>query len=194
MLQNREFMSERGAHMAYITLVVRTAGDPAALAPAVKEVVWSLDRNLPVSQVLTMDAVVAEANAQPRFQMLMMGIFAGVAMVLAAVGIYGLMSYSVARRTHEIGIRISLGAGRGEVLRMVLSQALTLALAGSAVGLVSALLLARLMTNLLFGVKPTDPATFIAVALTLAAVSVVASYLPARRAMRIDPMVALRYE
>jgi predicted permease len=193
-LQNRDFLGEAGSHIAYITLVVRTAGDPGAQANAVKNTVWSFDRNLPVSEVLTMDAVVADANAQPRFEMLLLAVFAAVALALAAVGIYGVMSYSVSRRTHEIGIRLSLGASRADVLRLVVRQGMVLALAGSVAGLVGALLLSRLMTNMLYGVRPTDPIIFAGVAMVLGLVALVATYVPARRATRIDPMVALRYE
>ncbi len=193
-MQNRDFLGDDSSHMAYITLVVRAAGDPGALASSVKEAVWSFDRDLPISEVLTMDGVVADANAQPRFEMLLLAVFAGVALALAAVGIYGVMSYSVSRRTHEIGIRLSLGASRASVLRLVVRQGMTLALAGSAVGLSSALLLSRLMTKMLYGVHPNDPLIFGGVAFVLSVVALAASYVPARRATRIDPMVALRYE
>jgi predicted permease len=193
-LQNRDFLGDAGSHIAYITLVVRTAGDPGALANAVKNTVWSFDRNLPISEVFTMDGVVADANAQPRFEMLLLAVFAAVALTLAGVGIYGVMSYSVSRRTHEIGIRLSLGASRANVLRLVVRQGMVLALAGSAAGMAGALLLSRLMTNMLYGVRPTDPLIFAGVAIVLGLVALVATYLPARRATRIDPMVALRYE
>jgi putative ABC transport system permease protein len=156
--------------------------------------VWSLDRNLPISQVLTMDAVVADANAQPRFEMLLLGIFAVVALVMAAVGIYGLMSYSVSRRTHEIAIRISLGASRSEVFRLVVRQGMALALVGSAAGIAGALLLSRLMVKVLYGVRPIDPITFAGVTLLLAIVALAANYIPARRAMQVDPIAALRHE
>ena len=193
-LQNRDFLGDSGSHIAYITLVVRTSGDPASYASAVKETVWSFDRNLPTSEVFTMDHVVADANAEPRFEMLLLGVFAVVALVLAAVGIYGVMSYSVSRRTHEIGIRLSLGASRGEVLRMVVRQGMALALSGAVAGLIGALLLSRLLTGMLYGVRPNDPLTFGGVAALLGFVALLATYVPARRATRIDPMVALRYE
>ena len=193
-MQQQDFLENQASFMAYLTLVVRTSGDPAALASAVKDVVWSFDRNLPISQVVTMDGVVANANAQPRFEMMLLGVFAIVALTLAAVGIYGVMSYSVSRRTQEIGIRMSLGATRAEVLGLVVRQGMTLALAGSAAGIAAALLLARLMTKMLYGVRPADPVTFAGVAVVLILVALLASYIPARRATRIDPMVALRYE
>ena len=198
--QNREYLGEdgsqgeAGSHMAYITLVVRTSGDPGAIAPVVKNAVWSFDHSLPISEVLTMDGVVADANARPRFEMLLLGVFAGVALVMAAVGIYGVMSYSVSRRTHEIGIRVSLGASQTDVMRLVVRQGMVLALTGSAAGIAGALLLSRLMTKLLYGVQATDPTTFVGVAMLLILVALVASYIPARRAMRVDPMAALRYE
>ena len=196
--QNHDYLGDSGTeaskHMNYITLVARMAGDPAAMASAMKEAAWSFDRNLAISQVVTMDGVVAEANAQPRFEMLLLSIFAGVALVLAAVGIYGVISYSASRRTHEIGVRMSLGATRGDVLLLVVRQGMWLALAGSVTGLAGALLLSRLMTKLLYGVQPTDPATFVAVATGLGFVAMLACYIPARQAMRIDPVAALRCE
>jgi len=196
--QNHDYLGDSGTeaskHMDYITLVVRTAGDPAAVASAMKEAAWSFDRNLAISQVVTMDGVVSEANAQPRFEMLLLTIFAAVALVLAAVGIYGVISYSASRRTHEIGVRMSLGATRGDVLLLVVRQGVWLAVAGSVAGIAGALLLSRLMAKLLYGVQPTDPATFGAVAVGLGVVAMLACYIPARRAMHIDPMAALRYE
>lgn len=192
--QNHDFMTAPGSHFAYITLVLRTAGDPGALATAVKSAVWSMDPNLPISEVYTMDGVVAIANAQPRFEMMLLAIFAMVALVMASVGIYGVMSYSVSRRTREIGIRVSLGASRTDVLMLVLRQGMILALSGLAVGIAGALLIARLMTKLLYGVRPTDPLTFLGVAALLMGVALVASCIPARRAMRVDPMIALRHE
>jgi putative ABC transport system permease protein len=193
--QTKEFLGGAStAAASYITLVVRAAGDPAALTSSVKSAIWSLDSDLPISSVITMDEAVAQANAQPRFEMLLLAVFAVVALVLAAVGIYGVMSYSVARRTHEIGIRVSLGASRADVLRLIMRQGLVLAVAGSAAGLVAALLLARLMTKLLYGVPPTDPVTFVCVAGLLILVALVACYVPARRAMRVDPVTAMRCE
>jgi putative ABC transport system permease protein len=173
---------------------VRTGGDPAALVPAVKNAVWSFDRNLPISDVQTMDSVVRLVNQQPRFELLLLAAFAAIALLLAAVGIYGVMSYSVSRRTHEIGIRMSLGASRANVVGLVVTQGMKLALAGAAAGVLGALLLSRLMTKLLYGVRPTDPLTFVTVSLGLVAIAFAASYIPARRATRIDPVTALRYE
>ncbi|HEX8811540.1 MAG TPA: ABC transporter permease, partial [Terracidiphilus sp.] len=196
--QNHDYLGDSGTeaakHMDYITLVVRTAGAPAAAASAIKEAAWSFDRNLAISQVVTMDGVVREANAQPRFEMMLLSIFAAVALVLAAVGIYGVISYSTARRTHEIGVRMSLGATRQDVLLLVIRQGVWLAVAGSIAGLAGAWLLSRLMAGLLYGVQPTDPVTFTGFAVGLGVVAILACYVPARRAMRINPMAALRYE
>ena len=180
--------------MTYITLVVRADGDPAGLTTAVRQSVWSFDRNLPISQVLTMDEAVADATAQPRFEMLLLGLFGVVALILAAVGIYGVMNYSVSRRTREIGIRISLGASRFDVLRMVLLQAVAQALIGTAAGVAGAVLLSKLMAKLLYGVKPTDPLTFAGVTVLLGLAALLATGVPAHKAVRIEPMKALRSE
>ncbi|HUO31066.1 MAG TPA: ABC transporter permease [Bryobacteraceae bacterium] len=197
-LQTPEFIGEGGSasapHMAYITLVVRTAGNPADLSPAIQQTVRSFDRSLPVSAILTMDEAVAEANAQPRFEMLLLGIFAAIALLVAAAGIYGVMNYAVARRTREIGIRMSLGANRAAVLWMVFHQAIVQTFAGAAAGIVGALALGRLMAGMLYGVQPADPVTFGGVAVVLMGAALVATYIPARRASRIDPMAALRSE
>jgi len=196
--QNHDFMGDAGAraadHETYITLVARTAGDPAALASAIKEAAWSFDRNLAISQVVTMDSIVADATAQPRFEMLLLTIFAAVALVLASVGIYGVISYAASRRTHEIGVRMSLGATRSQVLLLVVQQGMRMALAGCMLGIAGALVLARLMTKLLYGVHPVDPITFASVAIGLGIVAIVACYLPARRAIRVNPVAALRCE
>lgn len=193
-LQDRDFLGDGGAHMAYITLVARTVGDPAQLSSALKHVVWSFDPNLPISDVLTMDDAVANKNAEPRFEMFLLGVFAAIALVLAAIGIYGVMAYSVSRRTKEIGIRISLGAARMEVLRMILWQGVTQSLMGSAAGAGAALLLANLMTKMLYGVRPADTVTFLSVAAILSGAALLATYVPAHKATRIDPVVALRNE
>jgi predicted permease len=193
-LQNPDFLGNPKSFISYLTVVVRAAGEPADLTAAVKQTVWSFDRNLPISEVLTMDHVVADATAQPRFEMLLLGAFGLVALLLAAVGIYGVMSYAVSRRTHEIGIRMALGANRAEVLRMVLRQGTRQGALGMAVGLAGALLLSRLMSDLLYNVKPTDPATFLGVAAVLTLAGIAAVSVPARRATRIDPITALRDE
>ncbi len=181
-------------HMEYVTLVARTAGDPSQLAPQLRQIVRSFDRNLTVSQVLTMDQAVADATAQPRFEMLLLALFGAVALVLAAVGIYGVINYSVARRTREIGIRMSLGANRADIFRMVILHASTQALIGTVVGITGALLLSKLMSKILFGVQPTDPPTFAAVAIILAAAAFLATTIPARKATKIEPITALRTE
>jgi putative ABC transport system permease protein len=193
-LQDADFMDNPQSHTAYLTLVVRTAGNAADLAPTVKRVVWSIDRNLPISEVVTMDHAVEMANARPRFEMFLLGMFGALALLLAAVGVYGVMNYSISRRTHEIGIRIALGARRTEILRMVVAQGMLQALAGSAVGIAGALLLSRLMTKMLYGVRPDDPLTFGSVALTLILTALAATLIPAHRATRIQPMTALRNE
>jgi predicted permease len=196
-LQNRDFLGNGdpiSAHMTYVTLVVRGDADAADLAPAVQQCVRSFDRNLPISQVLTMERAVADATAQPRFEMLLLGLFGMVALVLASVGIYGVMNYSVSRRTREIGIRMSLGASRGDVLRMVFRQAIMQALVGTAVGVVGAVLLSKLMVKMLFGVQPTDPVTFAVVTIVLGFAALLASGVPARKAAQIEPMTALRSE
>jgi len=193
-LQNRAYLDAPSPPFAYLTLVVRTGLDPVALAPAIRGAIHSLDANIPLSEIQTMDHVVAEANGQSRFYLILLGAFAAVALVLAGVGIYGVMSYSVSRRTHEIGVRMALGAQGRDVLRLVVFQGIIQALAGVAVGLAGALALSRLMGGLLYGTRPTDPATFAVVVLVLSGVAIAASYIPARRAAKVDPMVALRYE
>lgn len=193
-LQTHEYLESPEAHFSYLTLVVRTSGDPSALTPMIRSLVSSLDKNVVVSDVETMDQVVAQATSEPRFYVLLLTIFATVALVLAAVGIYGVMSYAVSRRTQEIGIRMALGARQGDVVTLVVGQGTLLAVIGVGAGLVTALAVTRLMARLLYGVRPNDPITFIAVALLLSIVAVIASYIPARRAARIDPIVALRYE
>jgi putative ABC transport system permease protein len=156
--------------------------------------VQRMDKDIPVTDVAKMPDLIDASVAQPRFRTFLLGLFAAMALVLAATGIFGVISYSVSRRTNEIGIRVALGASRNTILRMILRETLGLTLAGMAFGLPSALVASRMVAHMLFGVSVNDPATLMAVAFTLAAVATLAAYVPARRAMRVDPMVALRYE
>jgi predicted permease len=173
-------------------LVIRTNIDPLSLAPSVRSAIWSIDKDQPVSEIRTMDEIVSQAIARQRFSMLLLGIFAAVALLLAAVGIYGVMSYSVAQRTREIGIRIALGAKRADVLKLIVTQGLRLVGLGLAIGLAAGFLLTRAMSSLLFGISATDPFTYLSISTVLLAVAMLASYLPALRATRVDPMLALR--
>jgi len=175
-------------------VVLRTAGDPRSLGAAARAVVAELDKDLPIANMLTMDELMAESIAPPRFRTILVSLFALVGLALAAIGIYGVMAYAVTERTHELGVRMALGADRHDVLRMVLSEAAWLALCGVGAGIVGALATARLIQSLLFGVTPTDVTTFTAIALLLSGTALAASYIPARRATHVDPMVALRYE
>jgi len=178
----------------WMTLTVQTREPTAAVVEAVKKQVWSLDSQIPLSDIQTMGDLMALSVAEQRFNMLLLGIFAALALLLAAVGIYGMMAYRVSRRTHEIGVYMALGAQRRDVLELVMKDGAELALLGIAIGLAGALAVTRLMTSLLFEVKSTDPLTFITVAVLLAGVALVACYIPARRALRINPMTALRCE
>ncbi|PYV13934.1 MAG: ABC transporter permease, partial [Acidobacteria bacterium] len=168
--------------------------DPLGLARAVREEIRAVDKTVPVYGVSTLEAQLEEFNAPRRFQTLLLGLFAALALGLAAVGVYGVLHYAVARRTQEIGIRMALGARAGNILRTVLGQGLGLAAAGVALGLAGALGLTRLLSGLLFGVGATDPATFLAAPLVLLAVAAAASLIPARRATKVDPLEALRHE
>jgi predicted permease len=192
------FATSTAGHFSALTLVARAscrAGsecDPASLSAPVVNAVRAIDRNMPISTVSTMSSAVAGATAESRFYLVLLSAFAVIAVVLASVGIYGVMSYSVSRRTHEIGIRIALGAEPHIVRRFIVLQGMTLAAVGAAAGVLAALALTRLMSGLLFGVGATDPVTFVVVLATLGGIALAASYLPARRATRIDPLVALR--
>lgn len=176
------------------SFVVRTRGTPLALIPEVRAAFRALDTQLPLTDVQTMKEVVSSSLGSWRFRAILLTSFAGLALLIAAIGTYGVMSYAVSRKTHEIGIRMALGAQKTDVLRLVVRQGMIPALIGVSVGLGAALALTRLLASMLYGVKPTDPLTFIAVSLILLGVAVLACYIPARRATRIDPMVALRYE
>jgi len=176
------------------SILVRTSLSPLSLSHNVESAVRNVDPNLPIGRVRSMEEVLATSLAFQRFLMMLMGVFAGLALVLAAVGIYGVMSYWVRQRTREIGIRMALGAGRSTVRLWVVRQGMALALYGVVAGLGASLGLARLLGSVLYGVKPTDPLTLVAVSLILAAVALAATYFPARRATKVDPIVALRYE
>jgi putative ABC transport system permease protein len=180
--------------LGLMSLVVRTDGDPLRLVPAVRSSVAAADKNVSPYNIKTLVQLLSQSVARPRFITLLLGTFAALAVVLAAVGLYGLISYSVAQRTHEIGLRMALGAQRADMLRLVIGQGLKLALIGVGIGIVGAIGLTRLLSGLLYGVKPTDPLTFVAVPLLLTFVTLLACYIPARRATKVDPMVALRYE
>lgn len=175
-------------------LLVRSTADPAALTSAIREAVHEIDKDQPIFAIVTMKQLVSDSVATRRITLVLLGLFSGLALILGAIGIYGVISYSVAQRTHEIGIRMALGAPRGDVFRLVVGQGLKLAGIGIAIGLVAAFGLARLMSSLLYGVSASDFETFAGVAILLVLVALLACYVPARRAMRIDPMVALRYE
>jgi putative ABC transport system permease protein len=177
-----------------VILAVRTYNDPTSLAAAVRSEISTLDPQVPVSEVATMDEVVSASVANQRFGAVLFLLFGAIALVLTAVGIYGVISYGVAQRTHEIGIRLALGADQRKVLSLIVSEAMKPALLGAALGLCAAFGLTRLLTRLLYNVKPTDPLVFAAVLLLLIGVALLASYLPARRATRVDPVIALRYE
>ena len=177
-----------------VNLALRTSVDPLSLTNAVREKVWSLDRNIPIANVQTMEQLIHSAVVQPRFNTVLLGIFAFVALTLGGVGIYGVISFTVGQRTQEIGIRMALGARACDILRLVVRRGLGLALTGMAAGIACAVAVSRLLTTLLFEVSPTDPLTFVVVTLLLATVALLACYIPARRATKVDPLVALRYE
>lgn len=177
-----------------MNFVVRTEVDPLSIVGTVRQEMVKMDKNLPLYGVKTFNQYLGQGFAQPRFLTLLFGLFAALALALAAVGLYGLVSYSASRRTHEIGIRIALGAEQRDVLRLVVGQGFKLTILGAAIGSAGSFALTRFFSSLLYGVKPTDLVTFSAVAFILVGVALLASYIPARRAMKVDPMVALRYE
>ncbi len=194
LLQSSDYLQDPSGHFEYVTLVTRTTGDPTAVVNDIKSAIAAIDKNVPVSEIETMDQAVEDLNAQPRFELWLLASFAVIAVLLAALGIYGVMSYSVSRRTHELGVRMALGAAQHDVIRLVVKQAMMLALVGSICGLIAAVALTRLMSGLLYGVRSTDPLTFVGVTLIVAGVALLASYLPARRVTHIDPVAALRCE
>lgn len=175
-------------------IVVRTTSPQPNLSANIKSAIAAVDATLPPTRFISMEQLLAQSIAQQRFNMLLIGLFAALGLLLAAVGIYGVMSYAVAQRTNEIGLRLALGAQARDVLRLVLRQGLNLALLGTVIGLAGAAALTRLLKNLVFGISATDPLTFAAVAALLLLVALLACYLPARRATKVDPLVALRYE
>jgi len=177
-----------------LSFVVRSTGDATGVVSAVSNAVHEVDPEIPVRDVLSMDELVANSVTSERFNMLLLGSFAALALLLAAVGIYSVLSYSVKRSMREIGIRLALGARLGDVLRMVVLEGMKPTLLGVAIGTAAALVLGRVLSRLIFEVRPTDPVTFLAVAALVAAVALVASIVPAYRATKVDPMVALRYE
>jgi putative ABC transport system permease protein len=178
----------------FMTFVIRTQGDPASIAPAARTVIQTLDGEQPLADVRTMESLLADSVARARFNTLLLTVFAMVALILAAVGIYGVMSYAVTQRTHEIGIRMALGARTSHVLALVVKQGMTLAVVGVGVGLAASFALTRIMSSLLYGVTATDTLTFSLIPFVLASVALLACYIPALRATKVDPMIALRYE
>ena len=188
------YAQERRSFMAPRDLVVRTKNDPGSIASAVRQAVWAVDKDQPVSNVRTLDQVFSAAISQERFQALMLGLFAALALLLACVGLYGVISYAVVQRTHEIGVRMALGAQPLDVLRLVIRQGMSLTLVGLVIGVVAGTFVTRVLTDMLFGVTPRDPLTFAGVPVLLLVVALLACYIPARRATRIDPLIALRSE
>ncbi|MGH9431439.1 MAG: FtsX-like permease family protein, partial [Terriglobia bacterium] len=193
-IQPQFFRPYTQAAWPVMNIVVRSTNAPATFAPRIKKALAEVLPDRPVSGVETMEDIVHDSTGSRRFPMLLLSAFAFLALLLAAVGIYGVVAYSVSQRTHEIGIRMALGAQTRDVLGLVLSEGMTLVLTGAGAGVVAALGLTRLMASLLYGVRPTDPLTLAVVSVTLAAVGLLACYVPARRAAQVDPMVALRDE
>jgi len=180
--------------LPYMSLVVSTVGDPNSLSSVVLAEIHEIDKNLPLPEAAPMTAVYSASISARRFNTLLLSIFAGIATILAATGIYGVISYLVTRRTHEIGVRIALGAEARNILALIVGRGLLLAVFGVTIGLAGALAVTRVLAKMLYGVTTTDPTTFVGVSALLIGIVLVACYVPARRAMRVDPMVALRYE
>jgi putative ABC transport system permease protein len=177
-----------------MTIVVRTATDPATFVPAIKHAVSEIDPDQPVSEIQTMEEVVNDSEGYRRLPMVLLAAFGGLSLILAAVGIYGVVSYSVTQRTHEIGIRVALGAERSDVLRIVFTQSLIWVGAGIAIGVAASVAATRVLDTLLYSISPTDPRVLAAAAFLLISVALIATYVPARRAMNVDPVIALRNE
>jgi ABC-type antimicrobial peptide transport system permease subunit len=187
-------LTRLGASLLPLSWAIRTSGDPLSLGPTVRREFETLDAQLAPSHVVTMGQVIEESTLRQNFNTLLLTVFASIALLLAAVGIYGLMSYAVEQRTQEIGIRMALGANQGRIMRLILGQGMRLALIGTVVGLGAAYWLTRLLANFLFGIKPGDPLAFSIVAAVLVVVTLLAAFVPTRRAMHVDPIVALRQE
>jgi putative ABC transport system permease protein len=188
------YFPERRSGSPNMTLLVSTSGDPAELTASIRREVSVMDPALPLGSVRTMDEVVDAAFAQRRFNVVVLGVFAVTALVLAGIGLYSVMAYAVRQRTNELGVRLALGAQRTEVVRMILGESLRLVAGGVVLGLGGALLLNQFLSTLLFEVKPTDPVSLVAASVLLAGIALLGSFLPARRAARVDPMTTLRQE
>jgi putative ABC transport system permease protein len=177
-----------------MNLVIRTSGEPTAQVSAIRSTVGSIDPNIALYGITTAEALLSNSLGSRRFTMFLLAVFAGVALLLACVGLFGVMAYLVSQRTHEIGVRLALGARPGDVFRLIIGRGMTLASVGSALGLGGAWAIGRFLETMLYQVKPTDPITLASAPVVLLAVALLACYVPARRAMKVDPMVALRYE
>src|SRR5262249_41055698 len=187
-------VSKLASSLLPLSWVIRTKGDPLSVVPAVTREFQALDAQLAPTKILPMPAVIIESTTRENFNVLLLGVFALVALCLAAVGIYGLMSYAVQQRTQEIGIRMALGANRGKILQLILRQSMLLTTIGTVIGVAAAFGLTRLLGRLIFGLKSTDPLSYIVVVVTLTAVALLAAWVPAHRAMSVDPLKALRQE
>ena len=188
------YWQAEGNYMVPSVLVVRTRDDPTSLASSVRQVVWSVDPDQPVSEIITMNGILDRDVGQKRVQGVLLSGFAALALVLACVGVYGVMAYLVTQQSHEIGIRLALGANARDVLALIIGRGARLTGMGVAIGIAAAILVTRLMRGLLFGISPLDPLTFASMTLLLSIVALAACYAPAVRAMRVDPIMALRYE
>jgi putative ABC transport system permease protein len=182
----------QGSPTSSMFLVMRTASPPTSVIGAMKSEVWAVDKDQPIGSIRAMGQILSDSIARERLFMLVLGIFSTVAFVLAAVGVYGVINYLVTQRTHEIGVRLALGAQRRDVLRLIIRQGMAPALIGVSLGIAGSFALTRVLSQLLYGVSPTDPETFTAISLLISGVALLASYIPARRASKIDPIVALR--